>query len=178
MGWPLSRIGVYLRRIRQLSNLSLLIDRLSLGAAQATVVVLIMMMVLITVEVVVRLFGISTRVSDEYSGYMLVAISFWAAAAALKARKHIRITVLTSRLNPKIQSVLYKANFIVAFALIVLLLWTATKLALGSYERGMVAMGTYQIPVFIPQLAIPIGLFFLVLQIASDSFKVFRLPKK
>ena len=65
-----------------------------------------------------------------------------------------------------------------SIALIALLLWTATKLVLGSYETGMVAMGTYQIPVFIPQLAIPIGLFFLVLQIASDSFKVFRLPKK
>lgn len=167
-----------MRRIRQLFNLSLLIDRLSLGAARATVVVLIMMMVLITVEVVIRMFGISTRVSDEYSGYLLVAISFWAAAEALKARKHIRITVLTTRLNPKIQSGLYKANFIVAFALIALLLWTATNLVLGSYETGMLSMGTYQIPVFIPQLAIPIGLFFLVLQIARDSFKVFGLPKK
>ena len=177
MGWPLSGIGVYLRRIRQLFDISL-IDRLSLGAAQATVVVLIIMMLLITVEVFIRIFDISTRVADEYAGYLLVAMSFWAAAEALKAGKHIKITVLTSRLNPKIQSVLYKANYIIAFTLIVLLLWTATNLVIGSYETGMLSMGTYQIPVFIPQLAIPIGLLFFVLQIAGDSFKVFRLPKK
>jgi len=125
-----------------------------------------------------RAFGMSTRVADEFSGYLLVAMSFWAVAEALKAGRHIKITVLTEHLNPKIQSVLDKANYIITFVLTSLLLWAATKLVIGSYETGMLSMGIYQIPVFIPQLAIPIGLFFFVLQMAGDLFKVFRLPKK
>jgi len=164
------------KRLRQLFDTSL-IDRLSLGAAQATVVILIIMMLFISVEVLIRAFGTSTRIAHEYSGYLLVAISFWAAAEVLRIRKHIRITVLTGRLNSKIQSILDKVNYIIALILVFFLLWAASRLVVGSYGTGMLSMGVYQIPIFIPQLAIPIGLFFFLLQIAADLFKMFRLPK-
>lgn len=168
-----------MRRLRQLFNLSLLIDRLSLSMAQATAVVLIIMMLLITVEVFVRKsFGISTRVAHDFSGYLLVAVAFWTAADLVRRRGHIRITVLTDHLKQKIQFVLFKANYVIAAAFILFLFLAATVLVITTYRTGMLTMGMYQIPVFIPQLAIPIGLFFLLLQIVANLFKEVKTPKK
>lgn len=167
-----------MRRLHQLFNLSL-IDELSLGAARAAVVILIIMMLLISVEVFIRKsFGMSTRLAHEYSGYLLVALSFWAAAEVLNRGRHIRITTLIDHFNQKFQSFLCRANYVVAFAFITILFWATTRLVIHSYQTGMLTMGVYQIPIFIPQLAIPIGLFFFMVQIAANLFKMFRPPKK
>lgn len=167
-----------MRRLRVEGDVSL-IDRLSLGAGRATVVVLIIMMLLITVEVFIRKsFGVSTRVAQEFSGYLLVAIAFWGAAEVLRTNSHIKITLLTERLSQKGQSRLNKANHVTALALVLLLLWASTSLVVTSYRTGMITMGIYQIPVVIPQLPIPIGLFFLALQLAANIFRLFRYPER
>ncbi len=168
-----------MRRLRQLFNLSLLIDRLSLGMAQATAVIIIIMTLLITVEVFIRKsFGISTRVAHDFSGYLLVAVAFWTAADLVRRRSHIRITILTDHLKQKIRFVLSKANYVIVSAFILLLFWAATDLVITNYRTGMLTMGMYQIPIFIPQLAIPIGLFLLLLQIVTNLFKEVKTPKK
>ena len=163
-----------MKRIRLPFNLSL-IDRLSLSLAQVAVVALIIMMVLITVEVFMRkFFGISTKIAHDFSAFLLVAVLFLGAAETLRAGKHLRVTVLYDRWNPKIRSVLYKAALMIAIIFVLSLLWVSTGLVVTSYGRGAMTEGLVRIPEFIPQLAIPIGLFFFVLQLAAQISREFR----
>lgn len=142
--------------------------------AQLATGVLILMMILITVEVCLRLFGRSIRIADEFSGYMMVALSFWAAAEVVRVQGHINITVLTELLPAKLQSVLNGLNYVAAFVLVTMLLWAAWRLTLSSFRTGALTMGVYQIPRYVPQVVIPVGLFVLLLQIANQIVRLLR----
>lgn len=154
-----------------------LIDRFSQVLARVTAGMLIVMMLLITTEVVARLLDTSTRVADEFSGYLMVVLSFWGAAEVVRARRHIRVTAFTDHLSLRVQSVLDIANHALAFILVAVLLWAATQLVLTSLSSGAITTGVYQIKRWVPQAAIPIGLLFLTLQIGSEIPKLLRARK-
>lgn len=143
--------------------------------ARVAVVALIAMMMLITVEVSIRKsFGISTKIAHDFAGYLLVALIFFGAAQALTVGKHLRVTVLFDRLNQKIQSVLFKASYVIGIVFVLILLWAATGLVVKSYGMGRMTYTLVSIPEFIPELLMPIGLFFFVLQLAANIFREFR----
>ncbi|MBA7474398.1 hypothetical protein ES707_09750 [subsurface metagenome] len=163
-----------MKRIRPPFYLAL-IDKSSLSLAQVAVVALVIMMVLITVEVFIRkLFGISTKIAHDFSAYLLVAVLFLGAAETLRVGKHLRVTILYDRWNPKIRSVVYKATFVIVIIFVLSLLWATTGLVVTSYGRGAMTEGLVRIPEFIPELLIPIGLFFFVLQLAAQISREFR----
>ena len=163
-----------MKRILQRFGLSL-VDEASLRMAQVAVVALVTIMVLVTVEVLLRkLLGISTRIAHQFSAYLIVALLFFGIAETLRVGKHLRVTVLFDRLHPKIRSVLYKASLLIAIVFILFLLWAATGLVVTSYGRGAMTEGLVRIPEFIPELFIPIGLFFFVLQLAAQISREFR----
>jgi len=163
-----------MKRIRPPFDLAL-IDKSSLGLAQVAVVALVIMMVLITVEVFMRkFFGTSTKIAHDFSAFLLVAVLFLGAAETLRVGKHLRVTVLYDRWNPKIRPVFYKAALIIAIIFVSSLLWAATGLVVTSCGRGAMTEGLVRIPEFIPQLLIPIGLFFFVLQLAAQILREFR----
>lgn len=148
------------------------IDGLSRRLAQVTVGLLILMMVLITLEVTVRLFGLTTRIADEFAGYIMVALSFFAAAEMARREGHIRVTVLTDRLRPRTtQRVLKQLGYVLALALVMLLCWASLQLTVASFQSGALTIGVYQIPRYVPQAAVPIGLSFFMLQLASQLVK-------
>ena len=61
-------------------------------------IAIMIMIFLITLEVVGRkLFGFSTLVSDEFSGYLLVVITFMGAAYTLKTKGFTRMEVIYNR---------------------------------------------------------------------------------
>jgi len=156
---------------------SSLIDKSSSILARITAGMIVVMMLLITTEVIARLLGTSTRVADEFSGYLMVIMSFWGAAEVVRTRRHIRVTVFTDRLSPATRAVLDIANHVLTFALVALLLWAAGQLTLVSFSSGAITTGVYQIKKFIPQAAIPIGLLFLTLQVANEIPKLLRARK-
>ena len=163
-----------MKRIRQYLNLSLF-DKISLGAVQISVIAVIAIMLLITLEVILRKwFGTSTKIAHDFSGHLLVALFFWGIAETLRKGKHLRVTIIYDRLTPKVQSILYKINVIFAIALTALLLWASTGFVLNSYEKGSVVGDIVEIPEFIPEMLIPTGLFFFLLQMIAHLIRVFR----
>jgi len=150
------------------------VDRLSVLASRASAVVLVLMMGLIGLEVCLReIVGTSTKVAHDFSGYMLVAVALWSAAEVMSGDKHINVTVVTERLRPGMQRQLRRMGYVVTLVLVALLFASSAGLVLRSLQTGMVTGGLYQIPVFIPQLAIPIGLFFLMLQLLVNTLRLF-----
>jgi len=133
------------------------------------------MMVLVTIEVLIRkFFGISTQIAHDFAGYSLVALIFLGAAETLRVGKHLRVTILYDQFRPKPKSVVEKMGYIICIIFISLLFWASTTLVIGSYEKGSLTESVVQIPEFIPELLIPIGLFFLLLQLFAQLFREFK----
>lgn len=155
------------------------IDAISRMAARAAAAILLGMMLLIVLEVTLREgFSSSTRFAHEYSGYLLIAIALWATADVLAANKHIRVSVVTDRLSPRTQLQLERISYLLGLVLVVIVLQASTNLVITSIKTGMLTMGVYQIPVFLPQLAIPVGFLFLLLQMAVCTVRAFVGPEQ
>jgi len=153
---------------------SRVVDRLSTWVSRASAVVLILIMGLIVFEVFLReVAGTSTKVAHEFSGYMLVAVAVWSAAEVMSIDKHINVTVVTDQLRPRTQGALRRAGHVLTLALVAILFIASVGLVLHSIRTGTVTGGLYQIPVFIPQLAIPVGLFSLLLQLFVNTLRLF-----
>ncbi len=133
-----------------------------------------LMMGLIVLEVCLReIAGTSTKVAHEFSGYMLVAVAVWSAAEVMSSDKHINVSVVTDRLRPAPKDILRRMSHVLTLVLTALLLIASAGLVLHSIRTGTVTGGLYQIPAFIPQLAIPIGFFFLLLQLVVNTLRLF-----
>ena len=80
-------------------------------------VCIIVLTCLIGCEVVLRsVFGVSTLVSDEYSGYLMVFIVYWGAASAFHSDSFVRVEVLFKHFKPGVQKVLnvvYDISFLI-----------------------------------------------------------------
>lgn len=141
--------------------------RLSLNMGRVAAFLLIVMMAFITTEVILRLFGATTRVATEWSGYLLVGVAFFGLAEALRSRAHVKIKLVTACLPIKVQLVLEVLAYIIAFIGISILFWATFMLAFHSYSRGALTVSVIQVPLFIPQLLMPIGLLFFAIQMMA-----------
>jgi TRAP-type C4-dicarboxylate transport system permease small subunit len=152
-----------------------IIDKLSLYAAWGAIVALLSITVLITIEVFIRkFFGISTKIAHDFAGYLLVAITFLGAAETMRVNKHLRVKILYDRLNSRAQSIFDKINYLIAIVYISILLWASFTLVVFSFKGGFLTESLIQIPEFIPELLIPIGLLFFALQVLSKLFSKFN----
>jgi TRAP-type C4-dicarboxylate transport system permease small subunit len=109
-------------------------------------------------------FGVSTRVSDEISGYALGVGATWAFAYALKMGGHVTLAILYDYYPRRLQIVLDYLSLallaVAAFAVSVLT-W---QLALQSKEMGATHMGILSTPLAIPQGMLAFGFTLLAVQ--------------
>ncbi|MCF8137052.1 MAG: TRAP transporter small permease [Desulfotignum sp.] len=131
-----------------------------------TAAALIMMLALMLTEIFARLlFSKSTLMAQEFSAYLLVFFVFISLAYVFKEEKHIRITLVSSRLSPRIRKILDIFMHVVAlFVTIYMLYWSGLD-AHDCFILNEKSETIYRIPMFIPKSFIPIGLFVFMLQI-------------
>jgi len=152
-----------------------IIDKLSLYAARGAIVALLCMTVLVTIEVFMRkFFGISTKIAHDAAGYFLVAITFLGAAETMRVNRHLRVKILYDRLNSRAKNIFDKINYFIAIIYLSLLFWASSSLVFFSFKEGFLTESVIQIPEFIPELLIPVGLFFFILQVLSKLFRKFN----
>ncbi len=163
-----------MKKNHQLFSLSV-IDKTSLNMARVALVALIFMMVLVTIEVLIRKFlGVSTKIAHDFAGYSLVALIFFGAAGTLRVGKHLRVTIVYDRFGSRTKAIVEKASYLVGITFITLLFWASITLVINSYEKGSLTESVVQIPEFIPELFIPVGLFFFLLQLLVQFFREFK----
>jgi len=124
----------------------------------------IVMMLLILTEVISRyVFNRPLMVSDEFGSYLLVAVSYLAAAYAWKEKGHVRITALVSRLPQGISSRLRLITMLLALVGAIGLSQSAYSYLQTSFRLGM-ASGTWlHFPLQGPHMTLIIGFILLSL---------------
>ncbi len=150
------------------------LEQVSDKAAMASSAAMILVVALILVEVAVRsVFHSSTMVADEYSAYFYVVLVFLGLGYTFKTDGHIRVKVIWSRLGERGRTVLDLAAIAMAIVLCVFALYYAVPMVREAYTLNMVSETPAETPIWIPQLAVPVGLVLFILQLAASWIQAF-----
>lgn len=138
------------------------------------VLVLVALTLLILVEVLGRaIFDYSTMIADEYSGYFLLALSFLGFAYTLKEQGHIRINLLTSKLNKKAKKIMAIVAGILGVGTVIYALVYSIDATLEAKELEMLSEAVSQTPIYLTQIPVCVGL--SILAIALLAFVAKRI---
>jgi TRAP-type C4-dicarboxylate transport system permease small subunit len=136
------------------------------------------MMGIVVIEVVTRyVLHFPLTVADETGGYLLVAVAFLGLAFTWKERAHIRISFITDKLHEGIRRKLRLLTLVVATIFVTVLIYASFELFDYSYIMHIRSPGL-RIPLALPQLALLIGSFLLLLQLMAELLKALRSVKK
>ena len=146
---------------------TLLLSRIAVGVAA---IILVLMSALILLEIVLRTgFSRSTHMMDEIVGYGVAAMSFLAAGYTLKERALIRMNLLIGALNP---NGMVRRSVEIFCALLGLfaggfVCYYFSVNVIRSYTRGYVSETIAEVPLWIPELFVVVGLMVFCLQMLS-----------
>ena len=142
------------RLVRALARLGLALAALALIVSLAT----------ISYSVIRRyVFGAPVAWTDELVGYLLVASVMLAAADALFGGDHISVDLLTERLRPGGKRIAALIGLFTVAVTAVLLLFEGIGTVLFSHQVGLRSNGYLAVPMWVPQLLVPVGALLLLL---------------
>ena len=144
------------------------IGRVSDWGGGLAAVALVLIMLLVFAEVVLRnVFGRSTMVADEMSGYLNVAVVFLGLAYALKERGFIRVEIVYQALTGAWLAIARWLILLSSAVYTLVLLVYMWRYVRYSWSSGVVSTDMSQTPLYIPQVLIPIGAALLLLQLLA-----------
>lgn len=107
---------------------------------------------------------------DEIAGYLLVASVMLAAADALFHGEHIAVDIVSDRLPANAKRIIEKLGLIAVAVMGVLLAVSGWDMVEFSWMSGMVSTGYLSVPLWFPQLLVPIGGVLLVIAAIAMLF--------
>ena len=131
-----------------------------------------LMMVLVLVEVFMRyVLNQPLMLADEFSAYLLVALTFLGAAYTWKERGHVRITVLISRLPQKVSSWVRLTALILSLVFIIMLVQAGYHFTAFSFRFNIYSATWLHTPQHAPRLTLLIGFILLALMLIVETAK-------
>ncbi len=108
---------------------------------------------------------------EEIGTYLMIWAAFLGAGYTMQVNGHIGVDVIVRKLSNRAQYLLSLGKYAVGFAFTAILGIKGIQDCLLSIQMGEKTVGDLSIPVFIPQLALPVGALFLSLQIAEKLLR-------
>jgi TRAP-type C4-dicarboxylate transport system permease small subunit len=112
------------------------------------------------------------RGTDAYAGYAMAAASFFALAHTLKRGEHIRVTLFLQRFKGSARHVLEIWCLGVSVFLTGFFAWYAWDMVYWSWEFDSKSDAMDASPLWIPQLAMSLGVSTLMLAFADEFVQV------
>jgi TRAP-type C4-dicarboxylate transport system permease small subunit len=131
-----------------------------------------LMMMLVVVDVFMRyVMHRPLMVADEFSAYMLVALSFLGFAYTWRQGGHVRIEALVTRFPPRLYDRVRLIGLVLTFVFMVGMDRAAFKMVAYALEMKLRSSTWLMFPLFWPQLTIFIGFVLLTLLLAIDILR-------
>lgn len=130
---------------------------------------------MLTYEVAARyLFIAPTIWAAELSQLCLIWGTLIAMPWLLAANRHIAVDVLTERLNRTGRRLCQALAMVAIAAFSAVVAWKGGGIFLESFERGRTTGSMLDLPIWISELAVPVGFALLFLQALVEIGKAFR----
>ncbi len=121
---------------------------------------------MIVYEVICRgVFNAPTEWVMEISTYCVVVAGFLGMGVAYAGKKHIHVDIVMSKMSPKTRCYTEFFTAIIGLFYSLVFMQESWKMAMFSLEINNCAPTTLSTPLWIPQMAMPIGMLVLFLQI-------------
>ncbi len=133
------------------------------------------MLAILVVTLIQVLGGVSdifVRGTDAYAGYAMAAASFFALAHTLKRGEHIRVTLIIQRLPMATRRVMEIICLGVAVLMTGFFAWYAWDMVYWSWEFESRSDAMDASPLWIPQLAMSIGVTVLWIAFVDEFVQV------
>lgn len=131
---------------------------------------------LVMIGVVLRYaFGYSHPAFDEITRYAVIWGAFIASSRLLRHHGHITIDVLLVRLPERWQAVLRSVAFAAGAIFCVLLVFYGLKLVEQSFVLDARSQSSLRVPMWLPQLAVPVGGMLLFIRFIQHLLAHLRL---
>ena len=146
-------------------NIQKIINNLSGGCFRISMWGTFVMMLLIIVDITLRAaFNTSTLIAEEISGYLFVFVVYFGLAETLKKGRHVKVELITERIPHKVKMWLNPILAILALSSLGVVFWRTILMVCRSYSWGTRIPGPLDVPVYLPQSILVIGLFLLIMQ--------------
>ena len=133
-----------------------------------------LMMMLVVVEVFMRyVLHQPLMLADEFSAYMLVAVSYLGTAYTWRQGGHVRVTVLVSRLSSRTAGWVRFIGLILVLIFMIELDRVSYKMIAYALQINLRSSTWLMFPLFWPQLAVFIGFVLLTLVLVIDIVGTF-----
>jgi TRAP-type C4-dicarboxylate transport system permease small subunit len=152
------------------------VERLSKWASEAA---LITMLVVIGTDIFTRyVLNFSFEVADELGGYMLVVMTFVSLSVCQVNSAFHQVELVQARLSPRGRALSAAIFDVLSFGFAALLFWQLIKLERSSYRFGEKAPTYLETPLWIPRMAMAIGvaaLLFAIVRTFLAHVRRFRM---
>lgn len=150
----------------------------SVGSGEVAAWVVFVMMALILVDVFARyLFASPLLITNEFSGYMMVAITFIGLGHTWAKKGHVRITFGVSMLPARARNWLRLVVVIIAIVFVGILVRASYGLVQSSVRFGDRSEEWLHTPQAWPQLVLIIGSIMLLLALVCELVETIRATR-
>jgi TRAP-type C4-dicarboxylate transport system permease small subunit len=149
-----------------------LVDRINQGTGIITGFMMILATVMVLLEIITRtVFSKTLYITEEYTGYLMVGITFVGLAFTLKEKGHIRMTFLQTVLKRKARIYLEIYALTIGLLFFIVITYTTAGFfwdSVLSQTRSMQISSTY---IAIPQFFMPLGSFLMTMQLIAELMR-------
>ena len=134
-------------------------NMIALFGAHVAMWSLVSLVLLSVVEVIGRrFFTWSTGCSEEISGYLLVSVTYMAAAYVFIKGGHLAVEMVTGRVGPRGRKDFDLFRAIVALAFCATITWYGSITTMDSFRLGIRSSGNLHAPLAFTHILVPIGM--------------------
>jgi TRAP-type C4-dicarboxylate transport system permease small subunit len=143
-----------------------LLERLNRAIVVVSAVALVVASCVLTYSVVLRYFSpLPTDWQDEFSVFLLIGVTFLSSAWVQAQRGHIGIEALHSILPPRVDRVRLRLVDAASALFCAFFAWKSWTLLHEAWVEGHVSSSSWAPPLWIPYLAMALGMTLLTVQI-------------
>jgi len=122
------------------------------------VIALSLMVLLVVVEILLRIFGMSTLISDEFAGYFMVVIVFCGATLSFADGKFVMVDALYNLFTGNVKfwvDIVFHIVLITYATLLSIYIW---RFNLSSVLLNSKSYSVIETPLYIPQFFMSLGI--------------------
>ncbi|WP_157966408.1 TRAP transporter small permease [Oceanibium sediminis] len=131
---------------------------------------LLAMVAVMFLSILLRQFGMLLPGTEDIATFSMVGLAFLGIPYVYISGMHIRVETIYTRLSEPLQRRVNVFCVCIGIAVCAVLLYFTALLAYDSWRFGDTSFGLLPIPLWIPQLPIPLGITLLLLAFLDDLF--------
>ncbi|MDB9998773.1 TRAP transporter small permease [Alphaproteobacteria bacterium] len=150
-----------------------ILDKLYLYSGYLSAFFLVLIALTILAQIIGRFVNITID-STETAGFSMAAVTFLGLAYTFRTGEHIRVTLFTRLLSPKIKR--FQEIFALIFCIISMtyLVYWAFDFVYFSFIFDDISPGLLAIPFWIPRLAMALGTLVFLVALLDDLYVVYK----